>query len=300
VISPEDAVDSINRRFGRHAGRRALHAKGTFLRGSFTATPEAGRLTRAAHMQGEPVDVLARVSNGSGNPDDPDYAPDVRGLAVSFRPAEGSATDIVAQTAPRFPIHDPDAFIELVHATEPGPAMAWKLPAFLARHPGAVPSLPGNLAATKPPSSYASRPYYAIHAYKWVDAEGGERYVRYTWLPEREEPYLGIREARSRGRDYLQEEIAERLGKGPARLDLQLQIAAEGDDPDDPAGQWPDDRQTVIAGTLELTAIVPDAESDGIVVFDPVRVIDGIELSDDPVLQYRPKAYSVSAERRAG
>ena len=33
------------------------------------ATPEAGRLTRAAHMQGEPVEVLARVSNGAGDPD---------------------------------------------------------------------------------------------------------------------------------------------------------------------------------------------------------------------------------------
>ena len=37
-----------------------------------------------------------------------------------------------------------------------------------------------------------------------------------------------------------------------------------------------------------------------IFVFDPVRVTDGIELSEDPILQFRPKAYSVSIERRAG
>src|SRR5436309_12397 len=110
-----------------------------------------------------------------------------------------------------------------------------------------------------------------------------------------------MREAKRRGCDYLREEIAARLEKGPARFDLQLQIAAEGDEIDDPASQWPQERERVIAGTLELTAVAPDPESDGnIVVFDPVRVIDGIELSDDPVLRYRPKAYSVSAERRAG
>jgi hypothetical protein len=28
-------------------------------------------------------------------------------------------------------------------------------------------------------------------------------------------------------------------------------------------------------------------------------VVDGIELSDDPVLRYRPSAYSVSIERRS-
>ena len=35
-------------------------------------------------------------------------------------------------------------------------------------------------------------------------------------------------------------------------------------------------------------------------VFDPTRVTDGIELSDDPVLRFRPGAYSESVARRAG
>ena len=44
-----------------------------------------------------------------------------------------------------------------------------------------------------------------------------------------------------------------------------------------------------------------DPESDGrIDVFDPVRIVDGIELSDDPILHARPRAYSVSAYRRLG
>ena len=35
-----------------------------------------------------------------------------------------------------------------------------------------------------------------------------------------------------------------------------------------------------------------------VVVFDPTRVVDGIELSDDPILRYRPAAYSESVKRR--
>ena len=84
TVTPEEATAAANSSYGVHPGRRALHAKGTLLKGTFTATPEAATLTRAAHMQGDPVPATIRVSNGGGNPDVPDYAPDVRGLAVKM------------------------------------------------------------------------------------------------------------------------------------------------------------------------------------------------------------------------
>ena len=44
-----------------------------------------------------------------------------------------------------------------------------------------------------------------------------------------------------------------------------------------------------------------DPESDDhIDVADPIRVVDGIELSNDPILHARARAYSVSAYRRLG
>ena len=61
---------------------RALHAKGTWCSGTFTATPEATALCTAAHLTGDSVPVLARVSNGSGHPRNAEYEFDVRGLAV--------------------------------------------------------------------------------------------------------------------------------------------------------------------------------------------------------------------------
>jgi catalase len=299
MLTPEQAIDVINERFGRHAGRRALHAKGTFCAGSFTATPAARTLTRAAHMQGDPIEVTARVSNGSGNPNLPDYAPEVRGLAVTFHLPDGSRTDIVAQTVPRFPVRTPDEFIELVRLSNRDPVSALRLQLFLARRPTALLGLPANTAALRPPPSYAACKYFGVHAFKWLDAGGGERFVRYTWLPEAGDQRLMPWSARRLGRDYLQHEIRERLAAGPVRFTLQLQIAAPGDNIDDPSAQWPADRESVDAGTLTLTSVIDDPEQGGeVIVFDPVRVTDGIELSDDPVLRFRPQAYSVSVDRR--
>jgi catalase len=298
-VAPADATEAANTAFGRHAGFRALHAKGTLLKGTFTATPEAATLTRAAHMQGDPVAATIRVSNGSGNPRLPDYAPDVRGLAVKLYLPGGERTDIVAQTAPRFPVKTPEGFLELLVAGKPGLAATWRLPLFLARHPEAIPRLPPNLAALRPPVSYATCRYYAIHAYRFIDRDGAQRYVRYTWLPEAGDRRLNPLAARRRGRDYLQQEIRERVARGPVRFSLQLQVAEPGDDPNDPTADWPASRQRVSAGVLEITALETERETGGdILVFDPGRVTDGIELSGDPVLRFRPKAYSDSVARR--
>jgi catalase len=301
VISPREAVDAINARFGRHTGYRALHARGIVCRGTFTATPEGAHLTHAAHMQGEPVDATVRFSNGAGDPGSPDYAPDVRGMATKLYLPDGSRTDISAQTVPRFPVHTPEAFIGLLKASTPGAARLWRLPLFLATHRDAVPALRANAPSLRPPASYASCRYYAVHAFKWVDRDGGERYVRYCWAPESSEAHLSQDEARERGREYLQEELRQRLERGPVRLTLELQIAGDGDPVDDPAAIWPDDRETVAAGTLEVTGLDTRRETgDDVLVFDPMRVTEGIEPSEDPVLRFRPRSYSESVERRSG
>jgi catalase len=299
TITPEQAIDAANEVFGRHPGHRALHAKGTLLSGTFTATPEGMRLTRAAHMQGEAVKVTARVSNGGGDPEAPDYAPDVRGLAIKFYLPDGSRTDIVAQSAPRFPARTPEAFVELMRASAPSPSMPLKFARFLARNPVAIGGLPANTRALLPPASYGTIRYYAVHAYRWVDADGASRYVRYTLVPHVTEPALAPWQARRRGRDYLQHDIRDRLARGPVRFKLELQLAEPGDPTDDPTATWPKPRATVIAGTLELTGLDTERETGGdVLVFDPVRVTDGIELSDDPILRFREHAYSSSVARR--
>lgn len=298
MLSPQSAIDTINTRFGRHRGFRALHAKGQFLEGRFTATPAAAALTRAAHMQGQSVPVTARVSNGGGDPTVADFMPDVRGLAVSFHLPDGKRTDIVAQSAPRFPVRTPEGFIEFMQAMEPGLKQLWKLPAFLARHPSALAAMRvSGPALARPPASYGSIPYFGVHAFAWEAADGSRRHVRYRWQPEREQ-HLSILAARKRGADYLQSELREHLARESIRFTLILQIAGPGDDVNDPAAVWPDTREEIVAGRLELTAITERENAGKPFVFDPVRITDGIELTDDPVLTFRTKAYSVSVERR--
>jgi catalase len=298
-LTPEQAIDSINQVYGRHAGRRALHAKGVLCTGTFTATPEAARLTRARHMQGDVTPATVRFSNASGNPDSPDWAPDTRGCAVKLYLGDGSRTDIVAISSPRFPTRTPEGFIELVAAQGAGPASAWKLPIFFARHPEAIRVLPVLAPTLLAPPSYAVIAYYGIHAFTWIDGESVQRHVRYTLRPQAAGSKLPPWQAKRRGSDYLQREIAERLERGPVRFTLELQIASPGDPVDDPNAGWPGDRRRVDAGTLEVTGLDTERETGGdVLVFDPTRITDGIELTPDPVLRFRPAAYSESIARR--
>jgi catalase len=290
---PKEVID------GNHPGHRTLHAKGILCRGTFTATAEASRLSRAAHLQGEPVEVTVRFSNGSGNPRHPDYAPDVRGMAVKFYLPDGSRTDIVAQSAVRFPVKSVAAFVEMVEATTPGPMSLVRLPWFLARHPRAGPALLANVPTLRPPASYAAVTYLAIHTYWWAGPDGQRTAVRYTLDPHIDEPPPSPQDAKARGRDYLQDDLRTRLADGPLHYDLRVQIAEPGDDVDDPRSVWPAARRTLTAGTLTITGLDTQRETgDDVLVFDPVRVTDGIELSDDPILRARPTHYSESIARR--
>jgi catalase len=302
----EQAVEALGDVFGRHDGRRAVHAKGTLCAGTFTATADAARLTRAPHMQGDPVEVTVRFSNASGDPDAPDGIPDGRGMAAKFYLPDGSRTDIVTVTARRFFARTPEEFIEFNRAIGPGSGgrprpkplkMLW----YLARHPKAAPAV-GAIRDVKPIPSYARVRYNSLHAFKWVDNAEDARHVRYSWLPEEGEATISIEEAKARPPDYLQRDLAERLTGGrPIRFTLELQLAADNDPLDDPRISWPDERQRVVAGTLELTALDTRRERDGdVLVFDPTRVTSGIELTEDQILRFRPKAYSVSVERRGG
>jgi catalase len=291
VVEPKQAIDQVNDIFGRHQGNRALHAKGAFYAGTFTATPAAAALCRAGHLQGDPVPIRVRWSNGGGNPGTSDKAPDVRGMAVSFRLADGTATDLLGQTAPRFPVRTPEAFLAMAKAVQ----KPYLMPLFLARHPDAFPALLATIKskATVPPFSYAEVTYYPVHAYKWLAADGSATWVRYRLVPvDRARP-----DGTFEGADRLREEIIARLAAAPVDYTLEVQKAGAGDDPDDPMALW--DGPWFDAGTLTITGPDPERETNGeIVVFDPTRIVDGIELSQDPILLYRPAAYSESVSRR--
>jgi catalase len=302
--TPEELVDAINAVSGTHPGHRAAHAKGVLCAGTFTPTDEVAALTRAAHFADGPVRAHVRFSNGNGDPTVHDAERDGRGMAVKFYLPDGSTTDIVALSLPVFFVRTPEDFLAFTLSRVPDPETGQpdlqKVGAFLAEHPETVPAVQFALAA-QPPASYAQCSYHALHAFGFEDASGARRWVRYHWEPEAGEATVTEEEARAREPDYLRRELAERLERGPAAFALRLRLAAEGDPIDDPTAAWPEERETVDAGRLEVTALAFDRDRDGdVLVFDPTRVTDGIVCSPDPILAARSRAYSVSVERRSG
>lgn len=299
----EEIVDTLGDVNGVHPGYRAVHAKGTVCEGRFTATPEAAALSRAAHLQGDKVRVTARFSNASGNPHTSDANPIAgRGMSVKFHLAGDEATDLAMVPLVVFMVSTPEDFLAFTRSRIPDPdtgeADPEKMLAFLAEHPETANALQLGLPKLAPTSSYATSAYNGLHAFALV-SEGGERaWGRYGFVPDAGEDYLSQNEIGAADRDYLQEEIRERLAAGSATFGLQFTLAAEGDSLEDPTAVWEGEREIVTLGTLELTGVLEDAESNGPLVFDPTNLTDGIEPSDDKILAARSPAYSVSIERR--
>jgi len=291
---------------GRHPGYRAAHAKGTLCAGTFTASAEASALTRAAHMQGDPVRVTVRFSNGSGDPNAPDGArTEGRGMAIKFYLPDGTTTDIVSITIPVFFVRTPDEFLGFITARKPDPETGQpdmeKIGAFVAEHPATGAALQLILPSLVPPRSYATCAFNSLHAFRLENAGGEGRFMRYRIEPEVGEEAMPDDELEGAAPDYLQDEIRDRLGREPVRFRLLARLAEEGDPLEDPTVAWPAERDTVVLGTIELTGLETSRETgDDVLVFDPVRVTDGIECSEDPILQIRSYAYSVSVERRSG
>jgi catalase len=300
----EDIVASLDELTGGpHEGLRAVHARGTLCSGSFTATPEAAELSRAEMFSGEPVPVTARLSNGSGNPHLPDADRlDGRGLAVKLHLPGDGTYDSVTVSIPLFFVNTPEGFLDFTRARVPDPETGQpdpdKLGAYLADHPETGAALPTILPELGPPRSYATLGYNSLHAFALV-AESGERtWVRLRWEPEAGVARLAEEEIESAAEDYLQTELAERIAAGPIRFAFVATLAGEDDPLADPTLPWPDDRERVTLGTLELTEALPDEKPGDAYVFDPMNLVDGIEPSDDAILAARPHAYSVSIERR--
>ena len=299
-----EAIDAVGDLYGRHGGERATHAKGTLCAGTFTATSAAAELSRAGHLQGAPVDVRVRFSNGSGQPASPDSEVDGRGMAVTFDLPDGTATDIVALTLPAFFVRTPEDFLAFTRARRPDPETGQpdfaKVGRFLEAHPEALPAIQAALGA-RAPASYLECTYNGLHAFGLVNTAGAGTWVRWALEPDTPGDGLEPEEAAGRDPDYLQTDLADRLADAPAGFTLVAVIAQDGDPLDDPTAAWPPERERVAIGRLALTGLAFDREQDGdVLVFDPTRVVDGIECSDDPILHARSWAYSESVLRRTG
>jgi catalase len=288
---------------GSHPGFRPAHAKGIVCAGTFTASPDARSVTRAAHLQGQSIPVIVRFSNASGDPEVHDGVPGVRAMSVKFQLSDGKNADILANSIEGFPARTPEEFLEFLRAQLPDPStgkpVADAVPKFLSTHPAAA-AFVGRLMQKPIPASYAQATFHGEHAFRFTAADGTSRFGRYQFVPEAGEAYLSPDDAGKRNPNFLRDELDSRLRQGPVAFRLVLQLAGEKDPTDDPTALWPANRSRVELGRLLVTSISPTSAADERrLVFDPTNRTDGIDLSADPILAARSAAYSISYDRRS-
>ena len=297
VIAAFDKLDG-----GVHAGFRPAHAKGVLLTGIFTPAPEGAALTRAPHLHQASTPVAVRFSNFAGVPNVADndlQGGGPRGFAVRFHLAEHSHTDIIGHSVDNFPVRTAEGLLEFFDAllaTDPAGPHPNAIEQFLTAHPTAL----KFVQTPKPfPTSFAHESFFAVSAFKFIDAGGASRYGRYRILPLAGNDYLSDAAAATQGHDYLFDEIATRVAKEPIGYRIVVQLAAEGDVTDDATNRWPEDRPLVPFGELSLTARAPDnAKAQQHIIFDPVPRVDGIEASADPLFEPRANIYLMTGRRR--
>ena len=292
-------IDNLNR--GQHPGYRPVHAKGILVTGRFKPSSDAASLTRAPHAQRSSTPVTVRFSNTTGLPAiaDSDANASPRGIAIRFHLAEHIHTDIIAHSVNGFPARNVDEFLELLRAiTATGPDAPHPTPieAFLGTHPAAL----AFVQTPKPvPAGFLSESYYAVNAHRFTNAADLSRYGRYRIRPAGSNQYLDAAAAAKQSPNFLFDELGATLAKGPVNMRIAVQVASDGDIVNDATVQWPDDRQAVEFGTIELMSVLQNSETEQRhIIFDPIPRVDGIEPSDDPLLEPRAAVYLKSGRRR--
>jgi catalase len=297
----DEVLQQFETLFGKHPGFRPAHAKGVLLTGTFTPKPEAAALTRAPHANRPSTSVTVRFSNGTGIPVIPDNNPNANphGLAVRFHLADRVHTDIVSHSTDGFPVRTGQEFLEMLRAiaaTAPGQPSPTAIEQFMGAHPAAL----AYVQTPKPsPASFATEAYFGVTALRFVNKEGAARFGRFRIVPAAGVEHLSDAAAQANGPDYLLEDIASRVAAGPVRFEIQVQVAADGDVTDDATVHWPANRPLVPFGTLALTSTVADdAAQQRHLIWDPIPRVDGIEPSNDPLLELRAAVYLISGRRR--
>ena len=292
-------VDAMNKAFGVHPGFRANHAKGVVVEGRFKAFPEAAALSRAVLFDGSTIPVTVRFSDSTGIPNVPDgsQSANPHGMAIKYHLPDGSDTDMVINSLKFFPVSNGADFRDLLLALAESPANApkpTKFDQFVASHP----TVPAALASATTPASFADEEYHGIDAFVFINKAGERQSVRYLMVPERV-VHLEAADAEKRPPDFLIDELLERLQRRPVMFHLRAQLAAPGDLTNDATKPWPSDRKVVELGVLTIDNAVPNgAEAQKTLLFQPGHVTDGIEPSDDPLIDVRDGAYAVSFSRR--
>jgi len=295
-LTPDRLVDALAPPTGPALGHRRNHAKGICFTGVFEANGAGSALSQAQVFTRGQYPVLGRFNLGTPDPNAPDATVRVRGMGLQISTPNGQEWRSATINLPFFPVATPQAFYDLLIASGSKDPDAMKT--FAGAHPEIAAF--GAWAKSAPwTGSYAEERFNSINSFVFVDNSGADHVVRWSLLPAAQPVAVSNEDLAKRGPDFLEQEISERVGKGPISWTMAVTAADPGDPTADPSKAWPADRHAIEVGTLTVQKVLP--EPDGPcrdINFDPTVLPAGMRTSDDPFPAARSSAYAKSYDRR--
>ncbi|WP_425598848.1 catalase [Tahibacter aquaticus] len=293
---------------------RVVHARGTGAHGAFVATADISALTKAAvFAKGTTTPVFVRFSTVIHGQHSPETLRDPHGFATKFYTSEGN-WDLVGNNLPIFFIRDAIKFPDMVHSLKPSPATNIQDPNrvfdFFSHVPESTHMLTRVYSDLGTPAGYRFMDGSSVHAYKFVNAAGEYRYVKFRWASKQGVKSLDakqVTEVQSRDFNHLTRDLVDAIARKEfPQWDLYIQVlkpeqlAAFDYDPLDPTKIWTDVPESQI-GTLTLNRnpanVFQETEQ---AAFAPANLVPGIEPSEDRLLQGRIFSYADTQLYRVG
>ncbi|GAC1402263.1 MAG: catalase [Ktedonobacteraceae bacterium] len=300
---------------------RVVHARGSAAHGYFQVYEPMTEYTKAGFLQDPAVKtpVFVRFSTVAGSRGSADTVRDVRGFATKFYTSEGNF-DLVGNNIPIFFIQDAIKFPDLVHAIKPEPDnempqaatahdTAWD---FFSMQPEATAMVMWMLSDRAIPRSLSMMEGFGIHTFRFVNAQGKARFIKFHWKPLLGTHSLVWDEAQKlagKDSDWLRRDLWEAIEQGNyPEFEFGVQMLEEQDefkfpfDILDATKIWPEELVPVRRiGKMTLNRN-PDnffTETEQ-VAFHLGHVVPGIDFTDDPLLQGRLFSYLDTQLSRLG
>ncbi|QDE69371.1 catalase [Myxococcus xanthus] len=296
---------------------RVVHARGTGAHGTFESYGDFSKLTRASvfSAKGKKTPMFVRFSTVIHPSGSPETLRDPRGFALKFYTDEGN-WDLVGNNLPIFFIRDAIKFPDMVHSLKPSPITNKQDPNrffdFFSHQPESTHMLTQVYSDIGIPANYRQMNGHGVHAFKFVNAKGEYKYVKFNWSSQQGVKSLTAEDAArvvSEDHQHATTDLYATIGAGkfPSwELSVQVLDPKELDkfsfDPLDATKIWPEAQVTSIKlGKFTLNKM-PDNffEETEQAAFSPGVQPPGIEPSEDRLLQGRLFSYADTQRYRIG
>ena len=299
---PISMVNQFEMTGGKFEGFRRSGAKGVCASGEFVGSPEGKNISSSSAFSGKAIPVIVRFSVGGGNPKAADNAKTQRNLALQFNLPNNEFWQMGNISAPVFGSATPDQLFGRLQSLQADPTTKMadpaKVKAFAEANPAVL--LQGKYFASKPvPASYASTNYWGVHGFGFTNANNEKVWGKWIFEPVDGVQTLSDEDAKSKGPNFLFDELRQRVAAGKASFNFNLEIAQAGDVLDNATIPLPEGRKKITLGVLKVVSVSADSTGPCLnITFDPNIMPKGVEGAPDPMLRARTAPYAISLGRR--